>query len=238
MDGSFHIVHSDQFICDNDEIQNVNRFIFVLIGGICVNLTIATIRTIPLTLLTAGVWMVHSGIITLALGSVWYFSTKVEGDVALARRVVSIVTPDGATARVLAIPGTATVAGEGDDQWVFQIASTNPSWELLSGDDVGQRVYAVTVRITPPTGTPFMRQLIAGYPQYTEDIASSGDPAQLAPLLGNDLQPAALSLDAGVPSVGAPGLARGSLGSRRLAERALVPGRGGPRTVLQRRQER
>jgi len=59
-------------------------------------------------------------------------------------------------------------------QWTFAITNLNPNWELMSGDDVGKKVYAVSVSVQGPN-TSFIRQLISGYPQYTEDIVSTGD---------------------------------------------------------------
>jgi len=48
-----------------------------------VNMTVATIRRIDFTFKNIGVLTVHTGIITLALGSFWYGSAKVEGDTLL-----------------------------------------------------------------------------------------------------------------------------------------------------------
>ena len=55
----------------------------VLLAMLAVNLTIVTLRRIPLTLYKVGVWTVHIGILTLIGGSVWYFSHKQEGSVRI-----------------------------------------------------------------------------------------------------------------------------------------------------------
>ena len=55
----------------------------VLVALLAVNLTIVTIRRIPLTIFRLGVWTVHVGIITLLGGCVWYFSQKTEGSVRI-----------------------------------------------------------------------------------------------------------------------------------------------------------
>lgn len=146
---------------------------YSLIGLVCLNMSVVTIRTIPLTVLTAGVWMIHTGIIVLSLGCVIYFATKIEGDVAVARGRLVMTIPSGESAEMLAMPGGSTRVGD----WSFQIRSIDPEWSLLSGDDVGEQAYAVTVAVEGP-GQSFMRQVIAGYPQYTEDIVPSGDPQQ------------------------------------------------------------
>ena len=52
-----------------------------------------TIRRIPFNALKLGVWMIHSGMIILAVGSVIYFGTKVEGDTPVFRRAVVITGP-------------------------------------------------------------------------------------------------------------------------------------------------
>jgi hypothetical protein len=59
----------------------------------------------------------------------------------------------------------------------YTISDINPNWELMSGDDAGVRAYAVTLSIDSPDQS-FMRQLIAGYPQYTEDIIRTDNPQQ------------------------------------------------------------
>jgi hypothetical protein len=53
----------------------------VLIGLLAVNLTVVTLRRIPLTVFKLGVWTVHIGILTLLAGCIWYFSQKYEGSV-------------------------------------------------------------------------------------------------------------------------------------------------------------
>ncbi len=55
----------------------------ILLALLAINLTVVTLRRIPLTLFKLGVWMVHIGILTLVGGSVWYFSHKQEGSVRI-----------------------------------------------------------------------------------------------------------------------------------------------------------
>ncbi|MCP3904015.1 MAG: hypothetical protein GY715_10310 [Planctomycetes bacterium] len=144
----------------------------LLIALICVNLVVATIRRVPLNLVNLGVWMIHTGIIVLALGSVWYFGTKVEGDVPVARRQVLIEVPGHEPASMVATPGNATIVGSGADAWTFRIASISPEWELLSGADAGKRAYKVSVAVRSPAGS-YTRDLIDGAPQITEDLSLS-----------------------------------------------------------------
>ncbi len=143
----------------------------VLMALLCTTLVIATIRQIPLRLVNGGVWAIHSGIILLCIGSYYYFGTKVEGDAPVFRRHVRIEMAgmDGPQTLV-ALPGNRISVLVGRDLWHFSIQSTNSAWPILSKKHQGEKAYAVNVRVTPPAGDPFIRQLLAGYPQYTEDI--------------------------------------------------------------------
>ncbi len=143
----------------------------VLMVLFCTTLIIVTLRRIPLRLVNAGVWMIHTGIITLCLGSYYYFGTKVEGDAPVFRRRVKIEMPGAAKPEtMLAVPGNRTSVDVGPDAWRFEIQDTNTDWPILSEEDKGKKAYAVNVGVTPPTGEPFTRQLLAGFPQYTEDV--------------------------------------------------------------------
>lgn len=154
----------------------------VLVGLIAAVLIVTTIRRIPLKLANLGVWGVHTGIVVLIIGSLIYFGTKVEGETPVVRRAVRIAIkgPDGAevaSARVAAMPGNRVSVGEGADRYEIEVRSTDPAWELLSGPDKGKRAYSVNLLVQGP-GTRFIRQVIAGFPQYTEDLVFTQDQAQ------------------------------------------------------------
>ena len=144
-----------------------------LIALLCLNMTIVTIRRIPFNLLTVGVWSIHTGVIVLVLGCMVYFSQKVEGDVLISRRRVVIQQQDGKPISMVVTPENSIRV----DDRTFTITGINPNWELMSGADKGKRAYAVTVSVDGGD-EPFMRQLIANYPEYTEDIVRSDDPNQ------------------------------------------------------------
>ena len=55
----------------------------ILLTLLVLDLTIVTLRRIPLTLFKLGPWIVHIGILTLIGGCVWYFSCKEEGSVRI-----------------------------------------------------------------------------------------------------------------------------------------------------------
>ena len=151
----------------------------VLLAMLSLVLITTTLRRIPLNTTNLGVWTIHTGIIVLILGSVIYFSLKIEGDVPIARGRLTITLPGQDPVSMLAMPGHTTIVGEGNASWSFMVTSIDPNWELLSGDDKGKRAYAVTVGVVGPSpGQRFMRQVILGYPEYTEDLVGSGDPSQ------------------------------------------------------------
>ena len=157
----------------------------VLTGLLVANLAVTTVRRIPLRAVNLGVWMIHSGIVLLVVGSVIYFGTKVEGEAPVVRRSVTVgVAAEGAgpgvlgdTASMLAMPGSKLTVGTGADRYDVEVQSIDPSWELRSGDDVGTRAYSVNLLVSGG-GRRFMRQVIAGYPQYTEDLVFTDDPKQ------------------------------------------------------------
>ncbi len=143
----------------------------VLIALFCTSLVVVTLRKIQLSWVNAGVWLIHTGIIILCIGSVVYFGLKEEGDAPVFRRSVKIEMPGmDKPVRMVAIPGSKTSAIVGPDMWRFEIQDTNNSWPILSDENKGEKAYAINVMVKPPTGEPFIRQLLAGYPQYTEDV--------------------------------------------------------------------
>ena len=148
-----------------------------LIALICLTLVVTTLRRIPFKPINYGVWMIHTGIITLAIGSVWYFGTKIEGQAPILRRAVVIEVPGAAPVRLPAVPGNSVTVRSADRSYAFRIGEIDPSWEILSGDDAGKRAYAISVTVQDGQEF-FVRQLLAGYPQYTEDMVRTDNPEQ------------------------------------------------------------
>ncbi len=146
-----------------------------LIALLCVALVTVTVRRIPLNPPHYGVWMIHGGIIILAAGSVLYFSTKVEGDAPVARRRIVAALPGREPQSFVAAPGNFAVVGDPDRPYHLQVSSIDPAWEILTGEHAGKRAYSVNVLVHGPERT-FIRQLLAGYPQYTEDLVQSTEP--------------------------------------------------------------
>jgi cytochrome c-type biogenesis protein CcsB len=153
----------------------------VLMGLIAATMAWTTLRRIPFRPVNYGVWGIHAGILMLIAGSVWYFGTKVEGDAAVARRAIAVqvTAADGTkgAGRLTATPGAATQVRAGDENWQVQVAQIDPGWELRTGSEAGEKAYSVMLLVQGPRGR-FMRQVIAGRPDLTEDLLVTDDPQQ------------------------------------------------------------
>lgn len=85
------------------EMQIFRHWVFtLLIALFTVTLVTATIVRIPFRFVNAGVLTVHTGLLLLVGGSLWYFSTKVEGDVLLVSPRVQLVSTGSMGNRVVA----------------------------------------------------------------------------------------------------------------------------------------
>ncbi len=142
----------------------------LMITLLCIVMITVTLKQIPLKLVNAGVWTIHTGIITLCLGSMYYFGTKLEGDVPIYRRQASIQLPGNTEPISMVIrPGNHLSAKGSDGDYHFAVSQIFPNWTIASGDDTGKQAYMAWIDVRTPSGN-YTRQLLAGYPQYTEDI--------------------------------------------------------------------
>ncbi|MHC4428473.1 MAG: hypothetical protein ACYS0D_07690, partial [Planctomycetota bacterium] len=146
-----------------------------LIGLLCLSVVVATLRRIPFKPVNYGVWMIHMGLIVLAISCVVYFATKLEGDAPVVRRQVRVEVPGYPPVSVPAMPGNSVEVGSPDDPYRIQVGTIDPEWEILSGADQGERAYSVNVNVQHGDQV-FIRQLLVGYPQYTEDLVRSTEP--------------------------------------------------------------
>jgi cytochrome c-type biogenesis protein CcsB len=156
----------------------------LLMALIATNIAWTTLRRIPLRPVNFGVWMIHLGVLTVIAGSVWYFATKVEGDAPVSRRDVrvAIAMRAGAGAgrgegSLLASPGNQTRIQVGDEPWTVQVASIDPAWKLQTAGSAGESAYSIMLAVEGP-GRKFIRQVIVGHPELTEDLLLTGDPQQ------------------------------------------------------------
>ncbi len=167
----------------------------LMIVLVCINMIVVTLKRIPLRMMNAGVWCIHTGIIVLAIGSVYYFATKVEGDIPVFRRQVVVTVPGQAASHTLLVrPGNHISVKGKDGEYHFSIAQIFPQWQIASGADKGKTAYMTWVDVVTPQKR-FTRQLLAGYPQYTEDILP--DRTRAKKTLGHPLvdESLAVSLD-------------------------------------------
>ena len=136
-------------------------------------LVLVTVRKIRLNVPNLGVWTIHTGVIVLLAGGWIYFGTKLEGDVAVYRRA-AVLQAGGETTRLVLAPGNTATVPTDDGLYAISVVALDPNYELLTGDDKGKRAYAAQLMIVPPAARagarPFIRQLLDGFPQYTEDV--------------------------------------------------------------------
>ena len=144
----------------------------VLVGLLCLSLCSATLRRIPLDLPNLGTWSAHLGILVLVLGSGIYYSQKLEGDIAVYRRQAVVQVDGGQPTSLVLRPGEQAVVQGEKRAYRVRVANLQPNYELLTGEDKGKRTYAAQLEFTPlgDDGRSFVRQLLVGYPQYTEDV--------------------------------------------------------------------
>lgn len=161
----------------------------LLIGLICLNITVATLRRIRLNTINLGVWLIHTGILVLCFGSWLYFGNKVEGLTPVARCEVVAETHTGARQRFMAVPNNPAFVGQPDHGYSLRVFEIDPRWVIPSGPDRGQEAYAVQVVVRGPhADQPFVRQLVRGHPELTHDLLAG--PEGLIPVIevtGQDL---------------------------------------------------
>lgn len=147
-----------------------------LLGVFCVSLVLVTIRRIPFNRFNLGVWTVHAGLLILVSGCVWYFATKVEGDMLVYRHSATITAPGAEPQTIVLRRGERAVLEGGDRRYEVVVSHMQPGYELLTGEHKGKRTFAATFRVRASGGDAeggersFFRQVLTGYPQFTEDV--------------------------------------------------------------------
>lgn len=83
-------------VLEMTEMQAFSHWLFTaLIALTCVSVTLVTIVRIRWRLINAGVLTVHAGILLLALGAIYYFGSKIEGDVPLRTARIELISTAG-----------------------------------------------------------------------------------------------------------------------------------------------
>ncbi|MHC5108283.1 MAG: hypothetical protein ACYTHJ_00215 [Planctomycetota bacterium] len=143
----------------------------LLVGLFALNMFVITVRRIPFRFVNWGVWSIHFGIIIMTLGSYLYFGTKIEGDAPVFRRQVVIEVPGAASVETLvAVPGSEKIVTGSDGRWKFGIGTTNTEAEVITADQQKAKDFEVMVRVSPPTGEPYVRYVYANHPEYARDL--------------------------------------------------------------------
>ncbi|MEP0841559.1 MAG: hypothetical protein HRF43_02465 [Phycisphaerae bacterium] len=152
-----------------------------LIVLFCASIIIVTLRRIPLTLVNAGVWAIHAGIVLMAGACLYYFGTKVEGDTIIYQSLARIRVPGAPEATLAVRPGATAFVGGGASQYRLEVTNVNPAYTPLSGRFKGQRVQQVWFNVTStgPAGS-FIRTMLVGDPENTEDLLVGPGGAQRA----------------------------------------------------------
>ncbi|GMU19929.1 MAG: hypothetical protein AMXMBFR13_00330 [Phycisphaerae bacterium] len=161
---------------DKSEMEWFSWWPFQIMTALfCLAMVIITIRRIRLTLVNAGVWAIHTGIVILAVSSAYYFGTKVEGDAVIFQSLARIRVPGAAEGRMVVRPQAAAQVGE----YQVSVSQINPNYSILTGEDQGKRAQQIWFNVTSPRQT-FIRTMLVGYPDYTEDVIAGAGGMQRA----------------------------------------------------------
>lgn len=175
----------------------------LMIGLFCLSTVVVTLRRIPLNLVNAGVWAIHSGIVILAIASAVYFGSKVEGDAVIFQSTARIRAP-GSPEATMVIRPQAEAQVTGVRQYQIQVSRIEPNYTILTGNDKGKQAQQIWLNVnrSEPLSVPglpepiqsFTRTMLVGYPAYTEDVITGAGGPQRAvkitgePLLDKELQ--------------------------------------------------
>lgn len=134
-------------------------FFIALCLLIAANITITTLRRIPLNLIKLGPWIIHTGILIMIAGCLIYFGRKIEGDTLVGARKI-VVSVEGSDATLDLVP----VAGDGGllpmpdgGQYSVRVMGVHPDWPLATLQ--GESAFVVDLSVRAPDGTQFVRQL-------------------------------------------------------------------------------
>jgi hypothetical protein len=176
------VLHLEFLRFEKSEMEWFSWWPFVtLIALFCLSIIVVTIRKIPLTLLSAGVWAIHLGIIILAAACIYYFGSKVEGDTLIYQAAARIRAPGAPEATLVIRPNAQTFVDTGKKLYQIQVAQIDPDYTPLSGKFKGQHVSQVWLNVSttdPPSN--FIRTMIVGDPDNTEDVIMTQSGAQRA----------------------------------------------------------
>lgn len=152
----------------------------VLLALFCVSLVLATLRRSKLSVVNAGVWITHVGIIVLAISAAIYFGRKVEGDALLYHSRALIQAPGMSRPASLVIRPQATIdVAAADRSYRITVTDINPEYEILTGEHRGEKTTSIWLNVqstAPPHN--FIRVLVLGHKEFTEDVIQTAQGMQ------------------------------------------------------------
>ena len=146
-----------------------------MIAAFSIALILVTLRKIKFSVFNLGVWVVHVGILVLVTGCLIYFGTKIEGDMLVYRHQAVISAGGGEPSTIVLRRGEQTqVKAPDGTSYSVEVMGFTPGYTLLTGEDKGKKTYSTRLSVSRAGGkakpTAFVRQVLTGYPQYTEDV--------------------------------------------------------------------
>ncbi len=168
---------------EKSEMEWFNWWPFqVMIALFCVSLVLATVRRIPLTVASAGVWTIHLGILVLVISAGVYFGRKVEGDTVVFHSRALILAPGmGEPASMVIRPHASTEVIAAGKTYHVRVARIDPDYEILTGEH--KREHTTSIWLNVQSSDPpreFVRVLIVGHRQYTQDVIHGPEGLQWA----------------------------------------------------------
>lgn len=141
------------------EMEVFKHWVFgLMIGLFVVTLVVATLRRIRFNVINLGVLTVHTGLLVLTAGSVWYFWSKVEGDVLLLSPRIELLANGRPVRGAQMLPE----AGQTWDNTMPALGGTVKMAVVRSDAGRAQPASAATVRVQVGGQDPVDVELASG----------------------------------------------------------------------------
>ncbi|MEP0845439.1 MAG: hypothetical protein HRF50_01305 [Phycisphaerae bacterium] len=151
------------------EMEVFRHWVFgLMIGLFVVTLVVATLRRIRFNVINLGVLTVHTGLLVLAAGCIWYFWSKVEGDVLLLSPRIELLASGRPVRGAQMLPE----AGQTWDGTMPALGGTVKMAVVRSDASRAQPASAATVRVQVGTQDPVDVELVSGAVRPVSDKLS------------------------------------------------------------------
>ena len=143
----------------------------LMLALLCISLVVSTVR-IRLSLVNAGVWTIHTGMLVLTISSAVYFAPKIEGDAVVFHSQAMVKTPGmSAPTSFVVRPEARGRVGVPGSQYDLRVAQIDPDYTIEEGAAKGESTAAIWMSVAPVgTSTRFARRFLLGHPELTEDF--------------------------------------------------------------------